>query len=127
MRTHRCEPALTDHQVLEFCKSGFLMLEAVVPEEINRKTVEYLDGDPSAEPTSILKEEWFDRHVILNPPVAGAVRSLLGQDFALPILMSNHRVQGPLPAQTWHRDGGSQYGPELHYLQVFYYPEECSR
>src|SRR5689334_15461573 len=109
MRTYDCEPALNDRQVLEFCKNGFLMLEAAVPEEINRKTVAYLDGDPSLEPTGILEEEWFLRHVILNPQAAGVVRSLLGRDFGLPILMSNHRARGPLPAQGWHRDGGSRY------------------
>ena len=127
MKTHHGEPTLDDSQVLEFCKQGFLMLEAVVPEEINRRTVAFLEADPSMEPTGILQEEWFHRDVILNSQVAGAVRSLLGQEFGLPILMSNHRVRGPLPAQNWHRDGGSRYGPELKYLQVFYYPEECTR
>ena len=32
MRTYDCKPTLTDRQVLEFCKRGFLMLEGVVPE-----------------------------------------------------------------------------------------------
>ena len=32
----------------------------------------------------------------------------------------------PSPAQHWHRDGNSKYGPALSYLQVFYYPEDCS-
>jgi hypothetical protein len=103
------------------------MLEAVVPDEINRRTIAYLNEHPSPEPTGILTEEWFQRDVILNPEAAGAVRSLLGQEFGLPILMSNHRVQSPAPSQSWHRDGGSRYGPSLPYLQVFYYPQECTR
>lgn len=44
----------------------------------------------------------------------------------MPIMLGNHRVQTPAPAQGWHRDGGSRHGPELHYLQVFYYPQECT-
>jgi hypothetical protein len=41
--------------------------------------------------------------------------------------MSNHRVECPGPAQEWHIDAGSVFGPELDYLQVFYYPQDCPR
>ena len=126
MRTHSCRPTLTDSQVLEFCKQGYLLLEGVVPDEINRRTISFLDKYPSHEPTEILTEDWFVDNVILNPQASGAVRSLLSQNFGLPIIMSNHRVMCPSPAQHWHRDGNSKYGPTLSYLQVFYYPEDCS-
>jgi hypothetical protein len=126
-RTYDCKPTLNDRQVLDFCKNGFLMLEGVVPDEINRRAIEYLDEHPTGEPTDILKEDWFHQNVIVNPAAAGAVRSLLGRDFGLPILMSNHRAKGPQGSQSWHRDGGSFYGPELNYLQVFYLPQECTR
>ena len=126
MRTHSCRPTLTDSQVLEFCKQGYLLLEGVVPDEINRRTISFLDKYPSHEPTEILTEDWFVDNVILNPQASGAVRSLLSQNFGLPIIMSNHRVMCPSPAQNWHRDGNSKYGPALSYLQVFYYPEDCS-
>ncbi len=126
MRTHSCRPGLKDTQVLDFCKQGFLVLEGVVPQDINRRTVEFLDKYPSHEPSEILHEDWFVDNVILNDQAAGAVRSLLGQNFGLPIVMSNHRVECPSPAQNWHRDGNSKHGPALNYLQVFYYPEDCS-
>lgn len=126
MRTHTCQPTLTDTQVLEFCKQGYLLLEGVVPDEINSRAVSYLERQPSHEPTEILLEDWFVDNVILNSQAAGAVRSLLGQNFGLPIIMSNHRVTCPSPAQQWHRDGNSRHGPALNYLQVFYYPEDCS-
>ena len=126
MRTHTCQPTLTDTQVLEFCKQGYLLLEGVVPDEINSRAVSYLERKPSHEPTEILLEDWFIDNVILNSQAAGAVRSLLGQNFGLPIIMSNHRVTCPSPAQQWHRDGNSRHGPALNYLQVFYYPEDCS-
>ncbi len=127
VRTHDCQPTLTDTQVLEFCKRGFLMLEGVVPDDINQRTFDFLETHTSKEPTEILREDWFVDNVILNREAAGAVRSLLGDDFGLPILMSNHRVRTPLPTQEWHRDGGSKYGPALNYLQVFYYPQDCPK
>ena len=125
MQTYDCKPTLNDTQVLEFCKKGFLMLDGIVPADVNQRTVDYLEAHPESEPTDILREDWFARDVILNPQVAGGVRSLLGPNFALPIHMANHRVQCPAPAQQWHRDGGSQHGPMLNYLQVFYYPQAC--
>ena len=117
-RTFDCNPTLTDNQVLEFCRQGYLMLQGVVLDEINQRTCHYLDGkieiDPfqipdhmviddlerirnTHEPSSILLEQWFLDQVILNPQVAGAIRSILGRNVGLPILMSNHRVDCPNP------------------------------
>jgi hypothetical protein len=125
MTIHDCEPTLRDRQVLEFCQTGFLVLEGVVPEAINRRAFDYLGTKTHYEPTEILCEEWFIENVILNPAAAGAIRSLLGRGFHLPVLMSNHRVQAPAPAVGgWHVDGNSKFGPELNYLQVFYYPQD---
>ena len=123
-RTYDCAPTLTDNQVLDFCQQGFLVLEGVVPDEINRKAFAYLEENTYYEPAEILKEDWFVDNVILNPQAAGAVRSLLGKNFGLPVMMSQHRVKCPMSGQGWHRDAGSKWGPELNYLQVFYYPQD---
>ncbi len=127
MATYDCAPTLTDSQVLDFCKKGFLLLDAVVPAEINERSVAFLEAHPGSEPTAILHEDWFVNNVLVQPQVAGAVRSLLGPNFGLPGLISNHRVQTPAGAQQWHRDGGSLTGPQLNYLQVFYLPQACPR
>ena len=129
MQTYDCEPTLTDAQVLEFCKRGYLMLEGVVPDSINRRTCEYIDVNKFRTFQATInnplgQEDWFVENVLLNPQAAGAVRSLLGKNFGLPIRPSNHWVQCPAPAQQWHRDGGSHYGSELNHLQVFYYPQD---
>lgn len=126
MVTHDCPATLTDSEVLEFCKQGFMMFPGVVDEETNRQTLDYLQAHTSHEPTELSDEDWFRQKVLLNPPVAGAVRSLLGAHFALPNLMSSHRMETPAPAQGWHRDGGSRYTRELHYMQVFYLPQACT-
>ena len=93
MRTHDCEPTLTDSQVLDFCKTGYLPLEGVVPDDVNQRVVEFMDehaphiepGDfANHEPNEILDQDWFIDGVLCNPVAAGAVRCLLGRDFALP-------------------------------------------
>ncbi len=123
-----CPATLTDTEVIDFCRNGYLMLPGVVPEEINRKVVDYLDSvDSSYEPTPIMEQDWFVEGVLMNPQAAGAVRSLLGANFTLPAIISNHRGVLPSPQpQNWHRDGGSIYTPKLEYLQVFYLPETCT-
>ena len=125
--TYDFQPTMTDTQVLEFCKNGYWMFEGIVPDEINNRTMEYCDQYTSIEPSGILKQDWFVENVIANPIVAGAVRSLLGVDFHLPILMSNHRVTCPIQSiGGWHVDGNYRYTPELNFLQVFYYPQDTS-
>ncbi|MBI4552452.1 MAG: hypothetical protein HY710_09325 [Candidatus Latescibacteria bacterium] len=123
-----CAPTLTDQQVIDVCRNGYLILPGVVPDEVNQQVVNYLDTvDSTYAPTLIMTQDWFVEGVVKNPQAAGAVRSLLGRNFTLPNLIANHR--GPLPwphTGGWHRDGGSIYTPALEYLQVFYWPEECT-
>ena len=121
MRTADCEPSLTDTQVLEFCRKGFLFFEAVVPDDVNCRVFDFI---PEHGQNALRQQDWFVDNVLLNTPVAGAVRSLLGANFALPVGISNHLMECPAPKQNWHRDGGSRYGPEVNNLQVFYYPQD---
>ncbi len=126
-RIYDCPPSLDEFGVIDFCKNGYLLFPGVVSEEINERTIEFIEKNPGPvdyEPSHILDEDWFVKNVICQPDAAGAVRCLLGRDFGLPILMSSHRVECPQPAQEWHRDGGSKWGPQVNYLQVFYYPQE---
>lgn len=122
--TYDCAPTLTDREVFEFCRQGYLILEGVVPDEINQQTMSYIAGHTEHQPMELLTEPWFVDGIFKNPAAAGAVRSLLGADFKLPQNFCNHRVECPAPAQGWHRDGGSIYTEQLDYLQVFYYPQE---
>ena len=130
-----CAPTLTDTAVLEFCKNGYMMLEDVVPDEINRMALEYCEYDvkhgtrPEGQrtfgPNDILKQDWFMNNVILNREAAGAVRSLLGRDFHVPVWMANHRAVAPFScAGGWHVDGNFDFTHEMKYLQVFYYPQD---
>ena len=117
--------------MLEFCKRGYVMLEGVVTDEVNRQVREYLADHPyeredggAFEDQGLLQEPWFVDGVLLNRQAAGAVRLLLGERPALPTWMYNHQARSPRSAQTWHRDGCSRHGHELNHLQVFYYPQD---
>ena len=44
MENYDCKPTLNDSEVLEVCKNGFLMLEGVVSDKINKKTIEYVNS-----------------------------------------------------------------------------------
>ena len=143
--SHTCdgEPTLTDSQVLDFCREGYLLLKGVVPDEINRRACDYLEGKipanpsyipdgmteadlkrirASHEPSTIFLEDWFVEHVLLNPQVVGVMRALLGRNFGLPILASHHNVECPMPAQGWHHDADHVFGPELNFRRGFLFP-----
>ena len=132
------QPSLTDSQVLEFCKTGFMILPAVVPDEINRRAVNYVNEIAEQRPEyralrnskeiefhlPLLEEEWFVDNVLLNDQAAGIVRSLLGKYFTMPIIISDHRAETPMPKPgAWHRDGNYVLDRKLNYLEVFYHPE----
>ena len=70
-RTFDCEPTLTDTQVIEFLRKGYLMLEGVVPGEVNRLTMDYLVDHRALSPTEIAFKDWFLDNVICNPQATG--------------------------------------------------------
>jgi hypothetical protein len=144
-RTFDCEPTLNDSQVLEFCREGHLLLKGVVPKEINERTCDWLEGKIPAnplfipegmteedlqrirgshEPSTIFLEDWFIEHVLLNVELVGIMRSLLGRNVGLPVLSSHHAVECPQPAQGWHQDADRIFGPELNFIEVFYFPQD---
>ena len=116
-----------------------------MPDEINQRSCDYLNGklpaNPSYipegltqadlerirnshEPSTIMLEDWYIEHVLLNPQLAGALRSLLGKNVGLPVLVSKHSVECPAPPQGWHHDADHVFGPETNFLEVFYFPQD---
>ncbi|MEC9378091.1 MAG: hypothetical protein VX528_03920, partial [Candidatus Latescibacterota bacterium] len=140
-----CEPTLTDSKVLEFCREGYILLPGVVDDAVNERARAWLEGkipaEPSFvpegmtdqdmerirgshEPSTLFLETWFIEGVLLQPQLAGIMRSLLGSKVGLPILVSHHASQGPLEAQGWHHDADHVFGPELNFVEVFYFPQD---
>ena len=48
----------------------------------------------------------------------------MGPDVGLPVLVSHHRSECPQPAQGWHQDADRIFGPELNFVEVFYFPQD---
>ena len=133
MSNFDCSPTLTDSQVLEFCQTGHIMLEGVVPDEINRRTVAWLDDHRrqavssggrkygSGQVQRLLAEDWFVENVLRNPVATGVMRSLLGADYAEPSWLSWFQGSPPGSAGQWHVDAGSVFSHESNVLKWFYY------
>ena len=128
MRTHDCEPTLTDTQVLEFCKNGYHMLEAVVPPEINERVVATMDEQwdrDGRQMHAFTQQDWVVDSVLKNTDASGVARSLLGDNFSLPNSATWFREQSPVSANQWHIDGGYMFDGQLNTLKWFYYPTAC--
>lgn len=52
------------------------------------------------------------------------MRSLLGRNVGLPVLVSHHLTECPQEAQGWHHDADHVFGPELEFVEVFYFPQD---
>ena len=120
------KPTMTDQAVLDFCKTGFHMVEGAIPDATNRWVSEYLDQE-GATLNELVKDKRYIEEVLLHPEVAGAARSLLGENFQLPDWMANHRLVGPTSAGQWHVDGGSGFERLCNLLQVFYIPQSNTK
>ena len=124
MRIPDLAPTLSDTQMLDFCRQGFLVLESVVADEINERVSEFIGRQPYAggdggafEDEGLLEQAWFVEHVLLNPAVTGAMRSLLGRQVGLPVLASHHRSRCPNDPQGWHHAADAVFGPELEFVE----------
>ena len=77
MQTYDCEPTLNDSEVLEFCKNGYMLLDRVVPSEINKKVTAWVN-EPAGKAhvenyinlddryQDLAREQWFKDNVLLN-------------------------------------------------------------
>ena len=136
MDTYDCEPTLDDRQVVEFCRTGHLMLEGIVPEVLNRQAMEWLAERNAAQRAArqpaggmaneLLQERWFVDGVVRAPQAAGAIRSLLGADYHEPEWITDFTAAGREPANQWHVDGGSDFSHRLQTLKWFYLPVGCA-
>ncbi len=129
LKSYDCEPTLTDRQVIHFCRDGYCKLEAAVPRDVTDRVLDFFEQNPDHHnnATPLMAEDWFVEGVVLNHDAVGAVRSLLGANFGLPQLMSNHAGKCPdLETLGWHVDGGNMHTFAVNYLQVFCLPQDTT-
>ncbi len=113
------KPTMTDEQVMRFIGDGYIVLEGIIPDEINRQC-EFLSGGRL---TDFARTDTFQNTVFLHPEVAGVIRSLLGPDFLVPVNAHHHLYEQPHRGQTWHTDGLTEQGYGIYHLQCYYYPQ----
>ena len=116
------QPTMNDSQVMDFISRGSVVLEGVVSDEFNRQC-ETLPGRSINE---FACTPGFRNEVLLHPEIAGVARSLLGQNFCIPITAHHHLYEEAHPGQTWHSDGLSEYGHGVNHLQCYYYPQDVT-
>lgn len=133
------EHLLSTAQVATFVARGFLALPAVVPEELNEAAVEELGqimatwGSPdrpfapsSGESLSAIYPEPSAVGAILrHPPVAGALRSLLGPEPVFDHDFVHHKPAGDLFGQYLHQDAMVESTLAFD-VQLFYFPREVA-
>ena len=113
------EPTLDDAAVMEFVATGFVLLEGVIDESFNAPCDQMAGGNIDA----FVGDDAFTKTVLLHPKIAGAARSLLGEDFLVPAGGHHHPYEAPHLGQTWHSDGLSGLGYDVTELQCYYYPQ----
>ena len=114
------QPTMTDEDVMDFISKGYVVLEGIISEEFNRQYLNLPGGGVS----EFIQTPEFRNAVLLNPEAAGAVRSLLGANFFVPITGHHHLYEASHHGQSWHSDGLSEYGHGVNHLQCYYYPQE---
>ena len=117
------QPTMTDRDVMDFVASGYVLLEGVVPDEVNERYNTLPDKEQWEE---LIQTREFVHGVFLNPKVAGVARSLLGKNFLAPTSAHHHYREEPFDGQTWHSDGLTETGVGVTHLQCYYYPQEVT-
>ncbi len=112
------EPTLNDSQIMQFIHNGYITLERIVDAEFNRTC----DSVPGGHLSDFVCTDEFRRNVLLHSEVSGVVRSLLGENFLVPISAHHHLFEGAHLGQTWHSDGLTERGYGITHLQCYYYP-----
>jgi len=124
---------LTTREMAYFVARGFLRLDEVVPEPLNRAFLEAAarDGIPSNPAGTPLADCWRDggptREIFGLPRVAAVIRSLVGD---APVFDHQflHVRKGPeRHAQHFHQDSTIDPRETSFDVQLFYFPQRTTR
>jgi hypothetical protein len=112
-------PTMTDRDVVRFVNMGYVILEGVIPDAVNREIYDFIcsgqEGGQNMLANGLVEQ------VTLNRECLGVVRSLLGQEFEVPANYHVHPTS--TSALCWHSDGISDRRCQLHSLQNYYFPQ----
>ena len=80
------QPTMNDDAVMDFIANGYVILENVISESFNQECNDLTGGGVN----EFVQRDSFRRQVLLNSQVAGVARSLLGENFLVPISAHHH-------------------------------------
>ena len=124
------EHLLNDAEIVEFITNGFMILETGVPTNVNQIILDKLNSLDSNPGDEILEFVPELSEIYKSFPVAGALASLLGKDYALNDHRHCHRNPSGSRSQIWHQDSidGAQiqerHGTSIKQILMMYYPQE---
>jgi hypothetical protein len=113
---------MTDRDVARFVCQGYVLLEAVIPDAVNRAIREFIHS--GQEGRQNMFANGLVEQVTLNSDCLGVVRSLLGEGFEVPANYHVHREGAS--TLCWHSDGISDRRSQLHHLQNYYFPQDVT-
>ena len=134
---------LSSRQVASFAANGYVRLDKVVPQQLNRRFIEAFTGQadeeiPAVPPgTSVLDaypNETVLGEIVRLPKVRGAIESLVGPGS----LVDHHFVHVLPPPKVYQERNRPQVSQHLHQdstidprssfdIQLFYYPHDVPR
>ncbi|MFD1930124.1 MULTISPECIES: phytanoyl-CoA dioxygenase family protein [Nonomuraea] len=122
---------LTSVQMARFVAAGSFRLDAVVPPDLNAQAIDvFTAGIPRTPYGTPVKEAFpegsFPRRLIELPPVAGALRSLLGPDPTVDHHFVHIREPHEGKAQPLHADAIIDTRPDAFDVQLMYYPQDVT-
>ncbi|MEV8436010.1 phytanoyl-CoA dioxygenase family protein [Actinosynnema sp. NPDC051121] len=114
-----------------FVAHGFLRLDSVVPDDLNAAAIDALEHGVPGVPYGIplraaFPDGSFARRLVDLPPVAGALRSLVGPDPDVDHVAVHVREPNEGSAQPLHGDAIIDTRRDAFDVQLMYYPHEVT-
>lgn len=116
---------LTAAQMARFVTDGFLMVENLVPEQLNEAV--YRDAKSGIPGDFFWKESENIRAVFNLPQVRGILQGLVGINPVYDHSFLHVVPAGKTQAQNWHADSVIDTRPLAFDVQAFYFPHDAPR
>ncbi|MBM3932845.1 MAG: hypothetical protein FJ319_00825 [SAR202 cluster bacterium] len=119
---------LTDSQMRDFVRNGFVRVQTALPPEFHReifRASEELnkEGNPG---NNLLAKVPAMQKIYDDPGVAGALASILGDDYFMQPHRHMHFNPPGSPGQTMHKDSFTRRRHHTRWMVTFYFPQDTT-
>ena len=97
MKSHSCEPTPTDTHVLEFCKKGYLVLEAVAQDKIKRRSFDFIEGLSHSEIQPRRPRFYPDSYLMPDVRLGGRIVAKRAGTILLSVLLTRLAIDRQCP------------------------------